>query len=72
MFAAFCCANIGLWTGSMKLITPGMNRDAWWDGEQTQEQAKAHLLEFDIMFPDKMHWLYMTTVVGIIAWQKMR
>ena len=53
MVAAFCCANIGLWTGSMKLITPGMNRDAWWDGEQTQEQAKAHLLEFDIMFPDK-------------------
>ena len=24
----------------MKLITPGAGRDAWWDGEQTQEQAK--------------------------------
>jgi len=38
----------------MKLITPGANGiDPWWDGEATQEQAKVHLREFDIMFPDK-------------------
>ena len=57
----------------MKLITPGANGiDPWWDGEATQEQAKVHLREFDIIFPDKDALdIYMTTAVDITAWQRM-
>jgi len=32
---------------SLTFITPGKDKDPWWDGEQTQDQAKRHLLEVD-------------------------
>ena len=37
----------GLWPDSLTFITPGKDKDPWWDGEQTQDQAKRHLLEVD-------------------------
>ena len=32
---------------SLTFITTGKDKDPWWDGEQTKEQAKRHLLEVD-------------------------
>jgi hypothetical protein len=53
MVAAFCCAEIGVWKDSMRMITPGAaeSKDDWWNGEDTQKQAKDHLEEFDARFP---------------------
>jgi len=36
-----------LWQSNISFITPGKDKDPWWDGEQSQEQAKKHLLEVD-------------------------
>jgi len=65
--AAFVCAAIELWQSSLSFITPGKDKDPWWDGEQTQEQAKRHLLEVDA-------WIAETggnkAALDIIAWRK--
>ena len=47
MVAGYLCTEVGLWPDSLTFITPGKDKDPWWDGEQTQDQAKRHLLVVD-------------------------
>jgi hypothetical protein len=51
MVTGYICAEVGVWRESLRTINPGENKDGWWVGDDTQAQATAHLLEFDLLFP---------------------
>ena len=53
MVAAYVCAEVGIWSDSMRIIEPGSapGKDAWWTGADTMKQAATHLAEFDAVFP---------------------